>query len=394
MGLSSARGEKANRFNQQPFVLMENLVALCQRHIKVNKNWSAGLKETATQHGCIKILMPSDFQTSITYSMLMRMQNWPWLGHKPSSACKTTLPPTCLWLWRNMHSRRWTEKLWLGSKLPAWELGQLVTGEQRGCVWVPVLTIISRWHWGNGFTSPRLQLSSCALWKYPRRSASCKPWLIPFRFEMKYLNMLLARPAPDLIRISSGWPAPLPPHISDGQREGRTPKQRPSELPSYSNSFMAESYSYPPEKNLRCFLLPTKLMALDLVQNLRVTFKIVSIWLQSLSQLLPSAQTPCSCNLSPSKQVISFHTSAFVSISHLLECFPISSKYLIFPLRPSLNVCSMVSSLPHGTVIMCTYDCLSHRLAVLFSSLVIHVWWVPRVSGWTEWSQRRPQISF
>lgn len=61
MGLSSALGEKANRFNQQPFVLMENLVALRQQHIKVNKNGSAGLKETATRHGCIKILMPSDF---------------------------------------------------------------------------------------------------------------------------------------------------------------------------------------------------------------------------------------------------------------------------------------------------------------------------------------------
>lgn len=61
MGLSAALGEKANRFNQQPFLLMENLVALCQQHIKVNKNGSAGLKETATQYGYIKIFMPSDF---------------------------------------------------------------------------------------------------------------------------------------------------------------------------------------------------------------------------------------------------------------------------------------------------------------------------------------------
>lgn len=98
-------GEKANRFNQQPFVLIENLVALRQQHIKVNKNSSAGLQETATRHGCIKIFMPSDFSTSIIYSMLIRMLNWPWLGHKPSSACKTTLPPTCLHLWRNTHTR-------------------------------------------------------------------------------------------------------------------------------------------------------------------------------------------------------------------------------------------------------------------------------------------------
>lgn len=160
------------------------------------------------------------------------------------------------------------------------------------------------------------------------------------------------------------------PHISDGQRGRGTLEGRPSELPSHSNSSMAESYSNPPEKNLGCFLLPTKSMALDLVQNRRVTFNTLSIWLQSLSQLLPSAQTPRSCSLSSPKQVISFQTSAFISISHLLECFPISPKYLILPSRPSFNVCSMVSSLPHGTVIMCTYDVLSHRLGALLSSLL------------------------
>lgn len=49
--VSSALGERANHSHQQPSLLMESLVALSQQHIKVNKSWSAGLKETVTRYG-------------------------------------------------------------------------------------------------------------------------------------------------------------------------------------------------------------------------------------------------------------------------------------------------------------------------------------------------------
>lgn len=134
----------------------------------------------------------------------------------------------------------------------------------------------------------------------------------------------------------------------------------------------------PPRKNLRCFLLSTKSVVLDLVRNLCVTFNtlfnLAAITLPAHS----SAQIPCSYNLSFPKQVISFQTSAFVSISHLLECFLISPKYLILPSRPSFNVCSMVSLLLHDTVIMWMHNYLSHQPGALFLPLL---YYTPGCSG-------------